>query len=278
MNHYEVRLESPIDSHARIVKMRAESEDAAVAVAEERENKFCATDFSDSDCVRQLLAYGTRDRSGKIGGLRGRDKARFQAHTTERPYRVAKVDQFDPVFALVEQAKAAQADPEEWQRMLSAMRDAGIPLAAVSGSLFGLTSQKQIDGGTHTSFPIAWTTDTIKVALTTSTYTPNQDTNAFFSDVTNEITGTGYTAGGATLGSPTSTYDTASDQIRLDAADTTWTSSTLTARIAVVYKSTGTGSTSPVIGWVDFGADQSTSSGTLTITWDATGIVVYDVT
>jgi hypothetical protein len=87
---------------------------------------------------------------------------------------------------------------------------------------------------------IDWDTDTIKVALTTSTYTPDQDTHDFFNDVTNEITGTGYSAGGATLTSPTVTYDTATNQVRLDAADTTWTTSTLTARYAVVYKSTGT--------------------------------------
>ena len=43
-------------------------------------------------------------------------------------------------------------------------------------------------------------TDTIKVMLVTSTYTPNQDTHTKRSDVTNEVSGTGYTAGGATLG------------------------------------------------------------------------------
>lgn len=149
---------------------------------------------------------------------------------------------------------------------------------AVTASLFGLTAQKMLDGTATGGFPIVWGTDTIKVALTTSAYTPNQDTHDYFDDVTNEITGTGYTAGGATLGSKTSTYDTASDQVRLDAADTTWTTSTITARRAVIYKSTGTSSTSPLIGWVDFGADVSTTAGTFQITWDATGIINYDVT
>jgi len=59
----------------------------------------------------------------------------------------------------------------------------------------------------------------------------------------------------------------------LDAADTTWASSTITARYAVVYASTGTASTSPLIGYVDFGSDQSSTNGNFTITWDATGIV-----
>ena len=120
---------------------------------------------------------------------------------------------------------------------------------------------------------VDWDTDTIKVALTTSSYTPNQDTHDYFNDVTNEVTGTGYTAGGNTLSSKTITYDDANNVIVLDAADTTWASSTITARYAVVYDSTGTSSTSALIGYVDFGSDQSSTNGNFTITWDATGIV-----
>jgi hypothetical protein len=120
---------------------------------------------------------------------------------------------------------------------------------------------------------VDWDTDTIKVALTTSSYTPNQDTHDYFNDVTNEVSGTGYTAGGNTLASKTITYDDANNVIILDAADTTWASSTITARYAVVYASTGTASTSPLIGYVDFGSDQSSTNGNFTITWDATGIV-----
>ena len=125
-----------------------------------------------------------------------------------------------------------------------------------------------------------WDTDTIKCALFTSTSNAVSafDTLDVFSDLTNEASGTGYTAGGATLTSPTKTYDTATDQVRLDAADTSWASSTITARMAVVYKSTGVGTTSPLIGYIDFGADVSTTAGTFQITWDSTGIVVIDVT
>lgn len=116
-------------------------------------------------------------------------------------------------------------------------------------------------------------TDTIKVALVTSSYTPNQDTHDFFDDVTNEVSGTGYTAGGATLGSPTVTLDTTNDRVDFDAADTSWTTSTITARAAVIYKSTGTASTSPVIAYIDFGSDQVSSAGTFLITWNASGIL-----
>lgn len=120
---------------------------------------------------------------------------------------------------------------------------------------------------------IDWDSDTIKVMLTSSSYTPNQDTHAYKSDVTNEVTGTGYTAGGQALTSKTLTYDSASNVVILDAADVTWASSTITARYAVVYDDTGTSSTSALIGYVDFGSDQSSSNGAFVITWDSTGIV-----
>ena len=117
-------------------------------------------------------------------------------------------------------------------------------------------------------------TDTIKVALLTSSYTPDQDAHDYFNDVsTYEVSGTGYTAGGYTLASKTATYDSGTNVIVLDAADVTWSSSTITARYAVVYDATGTESTSALIGYVDFGSDQSSTNGNYTITWDSTGIV-----
>lgn len=139
---------------------------------------------------------------------------------------------------------------------------------AVSAKLYGLALQSAFNK------EIDWDTDTIKVMLCTSTYTPNQDTHRYKSDITNEVTGTGYTAGGATLGSATVTYTGATNVLMLDGADTSWTSSTITARYAVIYDSTpATDATRPLIAYVDFGADVSTTAGTFTIVWDATGIV-----
>ena len=137
----------------------------------------------------------------------------------------------------------------------------------------------------YTKFPakalngeIDWDTDTIKVALVTSSYTPNQDTHDYWDDVSaNETSGSGYTAGGATLGSKTITQDDATNKQTFDAADVSWASSTITARYAVIYKSTGTASTSPLIGYVDFGTDQSSSAGTFTISWSASGIFTTTV-
>jgi len=116
-------------------------------------------------------------------------------------------------------------------------------------------------------------TDTIKVALVTSSYTPDQDVHDFFDDVTNEVSGTGYTAGGATLGSVTVTADNTDNEGVFDAADTSWSTATITARAAVIYKSTGTASTSALIAYVDFGADKVSTAGTFTIQWNSEGIL-----
>lgn len=121
-------------------------------------------------------------------------------------------------------------------------------------------------------------TDVIKVMLCTSTYTPNQDTHQYKSSVTNEVSGTGYTAGGATLASVTVTYTAGTNVFMFDAADTVWAASTITARYAVIYDSSpGTDATRPLIGYVDFGADVSSTGAAFTITWDAAGIFTVTV-
>ena len=106
--------------------------------------------------------------------------------------------------------------------------------------------------------------DTFKVALVTSSYTPDKDTHEHFDDVTNEVSGTGYTAGGETV-TGTLTLDTANDKLTLEFASTSWTSATITARGAVYYSSTGTASTSTLIAFNDFGSDVAVTSGTLAL-------------
>lgn len=118
------------------------------------------------------------------------------------------------------------------------------------------------------------TADTIKVALVTATYTPDADLHDFFDDITNEVVGTGYTAGGETLASKTLTQDNTNDQATFDAADTSWASSTITARAAILYKSTGVASTSALIRYIDFGSNISSTAAAFTITWNASGILV----
>ena len=121
---------------------------------------------------------------------------------------------------------------------------------------------------------IAWKASggsTIKCALFTSSYTPNQDTDEYFDDISaNEVAATGnYTAGGVAVTLSDPTYDSASNEVRLDCTDAEWTSSTITARYAVLYEDTGVESTSGLLGYVDFGEDKVSSAGTFTVQWDA---------
>lgn len=126
--------------------------------------------------------------------------------------------------------------------------------------------------------PVNFLSDTIKVLLTTSSYTPNQDTNAFKSDVTNEVTGTGYSAGGMTLASKTLTYNSGTKTITFDAADVSWTSSTITARTAVVYDGTpGSDATRPLFVYDQSSTDVVSTGGTWAIVWDVTGIATIQV-
>ena len=130
---------------------------------------------------------------------------------------------------------------------------------ALSGQ-FGATAGNRVD----------WVTDTVKVALTTSSYTPDQDVHQYYSSITNESTGAGYTAGGATLAGKSVNYDASTNIASLRASATSWASATFTTRYAIIYKDTGTAATSPLLGYVDFGGDEAVSSGTFTVTWDAT--------
>jgi hypothetical protein len=140
---------------------------------------------------------------------------------------------------------------------------------------YGLFMERQFEGASKTD----WLTGTIKTSLHTATYTPNQDTDDFWNDATNEVSGTNYTSGGVTLGSKTSVYDTGTDEIRLDAADAVWTTATIASiRYAVVYEDTaGASTTDPVMSYYDLGA-QSVTAANFTVQWDATGVAKVDVT
>jgi hypothetical protein len=115
--------------------------------------------------------------------------------------------------------------------------------------------------------------DTIRVALVTSTYVPDQDAHEFFSDITNEVVGAGYTADGAEITTKTVTQDDANDQGVFNGDDVAWAASTITARAGIIYKDTGNPVTAPLIRYVDFGEDKTTTGTTFTITWNATGIL-----
>lgn len=117
----------------------------------------------------------------------------------------------------------------------------------------------------------ATTADTFKIALYTSAATMSAATTAY--STTNEVSGTGYTAGGNTLTVsqvPTSTGTTS----WLDFSDSTWTTATITARGALIYNST---QSNKAIAVLDFGSDKSSSAGDFTVvfpTADSTNAII----
>ena len=102
------------------------------------------------------------------------------------------------------------------------------------------------------------TGDVFKIALYTSSATLGATTTAY--SATNEVTGTGYTAGGNTLTNvtPTSSGTTA----YTDFADTTWTTATITANGALIYNSSKSNKAVAVLA---FGSDKTSTAGDFTI-------------
>lgn len=118
-------------------------------------------------------------------------------------------------------------------------------------------------------------TDTINVLLVTSSYTPDIDTHEYRDDITNEVSaGGGYSTGGAALAGKAVTADNTDDEGVFDANDLTWSSSTITARGAVLYKARGgAASAYELIVYIDFGQNYSSSNGDFTIQWATEGII-----
>jgi len=125
------------------------------------------------------------------------------------------------------------------------------------------------------------TIDTLAITLHTSAYdfTNGQDTHDYQNDATSELgTATGYTAGGKTLSSVTWAYSAGANLWILDAADVTWSSSTITARYAVIADtSNGNSTTNPLIACIDFGTDVVSQGGDFSITFDVNGIAKLTV-
>ena len=128
-------------------------------------------------------------------------------------------------------------------------------------------------GGTTTT---TGTGNTFKIALFTSSATLSASTTAYAK--TNEVsaTGTNYTAGGNTLTNvdPTTSGTTA----LTDFADTTWSSSSITARGCLIYNSSTTaGTANRAVCALDFGADKTSTSGDFTVqfpTADASNAII----
>jgi len=115
-----------------------------------------------------------------------------------------------------------------------------------------LDGEMDFSSNTSQSYKIALYTNSASLDATTAVYTTS-----------NEVSGTGYTAGGVALTistAPTTSGTTA----YLSFSNATWANSTITARGALIYQ---TGGTTPAVAVLDFGSDKVTSGTTFQVTF-----------
>lgn len=137
---------------------------------------------------------------------------------------------------------------------------------AVTAKAYGSAMTRFVSGD------IDYATDTIKCALTTASYVPNQDTHDYADDITNELTGGNYAR--QTLATKTVDYTAGTNELVLSCANITFANLTAAEiRLAVFFKDTGVASTSPLIAYMDFGANQSASGQNLILEVPADGIL-----
>lgn len=99
-------------------------------------------------------------------------------------------------------------------------------------------------------------TDTLKVSLHASSYNPDKDAHSTYSDLNNELAGSGnYTVGGATVTNNAVTVDDTNDRAYLDMDDPTWATLAQSAGIRYAVLRSNTDSDN-LIGWWDFVTDQ----------------------
>jgi hypothetical protein len=111
------------------------------------------------------------------------------------------------------------------------------------------------------------TTHSYKAMLVTSAYTEDRAAHSKRSSVSNEVTGTGYTAGGATV-ALTASVNTSTHKLTLAIGAVSWPNSSITARKLVIYRARGgASSVDELVACVDNGADLVSSSSTMT--WNA---------
>lgn len=106
--------------------------------------------------------------------------------------------------------------------------------------------------------------DTYKIALYTDVATLDKTTTAY--SATNEVSGTGYTAGGATLSGFSSGL--ATDTAYITFSDPSWSNSTITARGCLIYNSS---KSNKAVAAFDFGSNVVSVSGTFTIDFPTAG-------
>ena len=140
---------------------------------------------------------------------------------------------------------------------------------AFSGNFMCASFKKELMTATH-NFTNS-TGNTFKLALYTNSASFTAATTAY--TTSNEVSGSGYSAGGSALTNVTPT--TSSTTALTDFADLTFSSATITARGALVYNDSASGDPSVVV--LDFGGDKTSTAGDFTIvfpTADASSAII----
>lgn len=156
--------------------------------------------------------------------------------------------------------------------------DFALGLAGVTHLMYYSSLLAQWNGSANI-FDLDEAADDIKVAITTNTYAPNQDTHDFFDDITNEVTGTNYTAGGTAIASQLLTRSTGT--VTFDGNDVVWTQSGAgftNGRKFVVYRNSGAAATSRLFSVVTADQDVGNVAGDLTLAWHTNGIAQWTTT
>ena len=132
-----------------------------------------------------------------------------------------------------------------------------------TGNFMCTSFKKELMTATHDF--TASTGNTFKLAMYTNSASFTAATTAY--TATNEVSGTGYSAGGGTLTNVTPT--TSGTTAYADFADLTFSTATITARGALIYNDTAAGDPSVVV--LDFGADKTSTAGDFTIVFPTAG-------
>jgi len=135
----------------------------------------------------------------------------------------------------------------------------------IYGSFVEKLSNKEID----------YESDDIKLMLCDNNYTPNLTTDIYKNQVTNEVSGDGYTSGGELLTGKSITYD--SGVTSYIASSLQWLNITTTFRYAVLYDDTGNDATSPLIAYFDFGDDVILEISTFTINFSSSEVITFTI-
>lgn len=149
-------------------------------------------------------------------------------------------------------------------------------MAVTASGLFVATWLDILD---TTQLAIDLDLETHKLALFTNSITPNFSSDTAYAVSpynANEVSGTGYSAGGTAITTTTFT-ESPTGTLMWDAADTSWSTSTITnARAGLAYADALAGNNAICL--INFGADYSTVAGTFLVQWASGGIFNIDIT